>query len=128
MKAEAVYWNKDIETLSSKKMIELQWNRIKDRLRYLKKNSHLYQKKFASIALRLSDIQNLDDFHRLVPFTTKEELQEERENIKQNISAKRKNQHVKGKNVLEDEDKNNLNFLNNSYYLKTIGLYIHIIY
>jgi hypothetical protein len=53
---------------------------------------------------------------------------EERENIKQNISAKRKNQHAKGKNVLEDEDKNNLNFLNNSYYLETIGLYIHIIY
>jgi hypothetical protein len=54
--------------------------------------------------------------------------EEGEENVKQNINVKRKDQLVKGKNVLEDEDKNNLNFLNNSYYLETIGLYIHIIY
>ena len=35
--------------------------------------------------------------------------EEGEENVKQNINVKRKDQHVKGKNVLEDEDENNLN-------------------
>jgi hypothetical protein len=35
---------------------------------------------------------------------------ENAKDVEPSISAKGKNQHVKGKNVLEDEDKNNLNF------------------
>jgi phenylacetate-CoA ligase len=79
MMADITYWNEEIETLSPDRIRELQLSRIKDRLSYLHENSPFYQKKFGDAGLKPSAVQDLDDFRRLVPLTTKEELQEERE-------------------------------------------------
>jgi phenylacetate-CoA ligase len=77
-KAEISYWDKEIETLPREGILELQWDRLKKSLKYVSGRSPLYSKKFRKIGLDLGSINNLSDFKKAVPTTTKEELREER--------------------------------------------------
>ena len=57
-----------------------------------------------------------------------EDVEKDVENIRPNISVKRRELRVKEKNVPDvEDDKNNLNFLLRFILLKTIGLNVHII-
>ncbi len=82
MNEKTSYWNEEIETLPREKMRSLQYQRIKDRLMYLAENSPFYQRKFGETGLEAGKIRELDDFREQVPFTTKEEVQEQRERRK----------------------------------------------
>ncbi len=77
--SEIVYWNEEIETLHRGRIVEIKWQRLKERLRYFEENSPLYRRKFSEAGLKADSIQDLDDFQRLVPMTTKEDMREERE-------------------------------------------------
>ena len=79
MKSESIFWNEEIETLPVEEMRELQTQRLVDRLKYLEQNSVFYQKKFSRSGLKASAIRDSVDFRKKVPFTTKEELQQERD-------------------------------------------------
>ena len=79
MEPEIVYWNEEIETLPGDGIREIQWERIRNRLSYLKDKSRFYSRKLGDVDPKSNAFQDLDDFRKLVPFTTKKELQEERE-------------------------------------------------
>ncbi|MFH1241865.1 MAG: hypothetical protein V1689_05820 [Pseudomonadota bacterium] len=82
MKGKNSFWDREIETLPHEQILKIQWERIKERLRYLQANSAFYQAKFERAGLKVDRVADLEDFRNLVPFTTKEELQEERERRK----------------------------------------------
>jgi len=79
MNSKIVYWNEEMETLPRDRIREIQWEHIRNRLDYLQKNSAFYKKKFSDAGFEPNIVQDLDDFRKRVPFTTKEELKEERE-------------------------------------------------
>jgi phenylacetate-CoA ligase len=79
MTTETVYWKKEIETLPADRMRELQFRRILDRLSYVGQNAPFYRKKFNAAGFEPDVIGDLADFRVKVPFTTKEELQQERD-------------------------------------------------
>lgn len=81
--AEIVYWDEGIETTHRDRIVEIQWQRLKDRLRYLEERSPLYRRNFRDAGLKIDGIQDLDDFRRLVPMTTKKDMREERERSKE---------------------------------------------
>jgi len=56
----------------------------------------------------------------------KQDAEKDEENATQNINVKRKDLLGKEKSV-QNAEENNLNFLNHSYYLETVGLNIHVI-
>jgi phenylacetate-CoA ligase len=73
------YFNKAVETMPAERMGVLQWERLRERLGYLENHSSFYQEKLKQAGLSSQSIQDLDEFKRRVPFTTKEELQEHRD-------------------------------------------------
>jgi len=79
MNKESIYWNEEMETLPREKILDIQWQRVQSRLSYLQERSPFYRRKFGESGLKASDVRDLGDFKKRVPFTTKEELQEERE-------------------------------------------------
>ena len=79
MTTETVYWNEEMETLPVERMRELQFQRCQDRLAYVNRNAPFYRKKFKAAGLEPGAVKNPDDFAEKVPFTTKEELQRERD-------------------------------------------------
>ncbi len=79
MPRQQVYGNDALETLPMEKMGELQWVRLAERLRYLQDHSAFYRRRFKEAGVDPDAIQDLKAFQERVPFTTKEELQEERE-------------------------------------------------
>lgn len=78
-RARIVYWDEKIETLPRDKITELQLDRLKERVRYLLSRSLFYRRKLGNLGVRLESIQDFDDFRRLVPLTTKDDLRKERE-------------------------------------------------
>lgn len=79
MKSESIFWNEKIETLTGGGIRKIQWEGIRNRLSYLKEKSSFYSRKLGHVDPKSNTFQDLDDFRKLVPFTTKAELQEERE-------------------------------------------------
>ncbi|MBW1788970.1 MAG: hypothetical protein JRK53_20545 [Deltaproteobacteria bacterium] len=79
MTTETVYWNEEMETLPADRMRELQFRRLLDRLAYVGQNAPFYRKKFGATGLEPDAIRDPKDFAEKVPFTTKEELQQERD-------------------------------------------------
>jgi phenylacetate-CoA ligase len=69
------YWNKEMETLSSKKFHDVQEKALLKQLKYVLKNSVFYQKKFGDAGVSLKDIKKLEDLAKL-PFTEKSELRD----------------------------------------------------
>jgi phenylacetate-CoA ligase len=67
------FWNEEIETLPAEKMRDLQWNRLKDQLKYNYENSVYYrEEKFHKVGLTPADIQTFEDFQN-IPLMTKDE-------------------------------------------------------
>jgi phenylacetate-CoA ligase len=79
MAPQTVYWNEEIETLPAEKMLELQFERLRNRVAYVGQHAPFYRKKFGAARLRPGSIRDSADFGQNVPFTTKEELQQERD-------------------------------------------------
>ena len=79
MAADTQYFDEEMETLSRDRLLDLQWQRLLARLAYLEENSPFYQRKFRESGLKVGEVKNRNDFHRLVPFTDKDEVKAERE-------------------------------------------------
>jgi phenylacetate-CoA ligase len=68
-----------METLPAENMLDLQFRRLLDRVKYVAENGSFYRKKFLAAGLIPNSIHDPADFGKRVPFTTKEELQQERD-------------------------------------------------
>ena len=66
-------FNKKIETMSHKKIQELQLKRLKQIIIRVYENIPFYKKKFKELKIKPDDIKTLDDVTKL-PFTTKDDL------------------------------------------------------
>jgi len=78
-RAKIVYWDRTIETLPRDRIVEIQWMRLKEQMRHLLARSPFYRRRLGALGLSLESIQNFDDFRRLVPLTTKDDLRKERD-------------------------------------------------
>ena len=68
-------FNKKIETLPSKKIQELQLERLKKTVKDVYENVPFYKKKFKELKIKPEDIKSPEDIHKL-PFTTKNDLRD----------------------------------------------------
>jgi phenylacetate-CoA ligase len=73
---EKKYFEREIETMSRKKLEALQLERLKWQVTRCYKNSEFYREKFDQACITPSDIKSLQDIVK-VPFVTKEELRDE---------------------------------------------------
>jgi phenylacetate-CoA ligase len=70
---EKIFWNEEIETMSSEKMRDLQWKRLKKQLKYNYDNSLYYrEEKFHKVGLTPEKIRSFEEFQN-IPLMTKEE-------------------------------------------------------
>jgi phenylacetate-CoA ligase len=69
-----MYWEKDVETLSRKKLEELQLSRLKQTVKNTVKSKH-YANIFKEKNLKTNSIKSLKDIQKF-PFTTKDDLRE----------------------------------------------------
>ena len=70
-----LYWNSEKETLSEREYRSVQEKAFLGQLNYVWKNSAFYRQKFSQAGLAPTNINNLDDLHKL-PFTEKTELRD----------------------------------------------------
>ena len=73
---EKKFFDREIETMSRKKLQALQLERLKEQVKRCYQNSDFYREKFDRASLRPSDILSLKDLVK-IPFVTKEELRDE---------------------------------------------------
>jgi phenylacetate-CoA ligase len=73
---EKKYYDREIETMSRKKLESLQLERLRWQVIRCYKNSEFYQEKFNRASVTPSDIKSLQDV-RKIPYVTKEELRDE---------------------------------------------------
>src|SRR4030042_4592931 len=73
---EKKYFDREIETMSRRKLEALQLERLKWQVKRCYQNSEFYRKKYDQVSLKPSDIKSLEDLRR-IPFVTKEELRDE---------------------------------------------------
>jgi phenylacetate-CoA ligase len=77
--ARGGYWDPAVETLPRESILKIQWERLKEHLDYLYRQSPFYRGKFRSAGFTPQDIKSLEDFRELVPLTSKDELRLVRE-------------------------------------------------
>ena len=73
---EKKYFDREIETMSRKKLEALQLERLRWQITRCYRNSDFYREKFDKASLTPSDIKSLQDMAK-IPFVTKEELRDE---------------------------------------------------
>ena len=79
MTEQQKYWNPEIETVPRKELKELQWRKLRTQLLHVHENSPFYRQKFNKAGIDVTKIDNLEDFERYVPITSKDELRAEME-------------------------------------------------
>ncbi len=70
-----MYWNKDIECISTDELNNLQSKRLVKLVEYVYNNVEFYRKKMQNIGLLPGDIKGTEDIEKL-PFTTKDDLRD----------------------------------------------------
>ena len=75
MEKYSEYWNKEMETLSPERFLDVHEKAFLKQLTYVWDNSEFYQKKFHEAGLAREDITTIEDLNRL-PFTEKFELRD----------------------------------------------------
>ncbi len=71
--ADSKYWDLEIETLSRKKLIEIQEDRLRKQVEYVYKFSPFYRDIFVRNKFHPSDFKSIDDVEK-IPITHKDEL------------------------------------------------------
>jgi phenylacetate-CoA ligase len=66
------YWDPKIETMSSDEMAALQFEKLKEQLKYNYTHSLLYKSKFDQAGMKPEDVRSWDDFRR-IPIMNKDE-------------------------------------------------------
>ncbi|MFW6257097.1 MAG: phenylacetate--CoA ligase family protein [Bacillota bacterium] len=79
-----MFWNKEIETLESGKMKEIQLERLMNIVHRAYEKVPFYNRKFTAAGIKPEDINSLEDIKK-IPFTTKDDL---RENYPYDLFAK----------------------------------------
>ena len=69
------YFNRKIETSSTKSLRVIQEKKLRAEIAYVYKNSVFYKGKFKKAGIHPNDIKTIDDL-RKIPFTTKEEIRD----------------------------------------------------
>jgi phenylacetate-CoA ligase len=72
------YFDQRVETANKDELAILQFEKLETLLEKVYKSNPFYQNKFDQHGITLSEIQSIDDLHKL-PFTTKKELEENQE-------------------------------------------------
>jgi phenylacetate-CoA ligase len=70
-----MFWDEKIETMARPELQALQLKRLQSQVRRMARHVPFYQKKFAELGLKPSQIKSLDDVRRL-PFTTGADLRD----------------------------------------------------
>jgi len=76
------YWDEKVETLPQEELLALQWERLKDFLKYILERSPFYKKKLSVFREDVVSIRDIDAFKKLIPLTNKDEIRAERERTK----------------------------------------------
>ena len=71
---ERRYYNRQLETMSRKDFLKMQWQELQKQIRYTYKRSGLCKRKFKEAKITPDDIKTREDFTNKVPFTTKQDL------------------------------------------------------
>ena len=71
---EEKYWNKPIETMPRKDLLEFQWGLLKKQVEYVYEKSRFYRKKFDEARVTPDDIKSPEDFRKRVPITSKDDI------------------------------------------------------
>jgi phenylacetate-CoA ligase len=69
------YWNKTVETMSRKRIRELQLRKLKETVKHCYDNSAFYKRKFKAEGLTPDSIKTLEDLGK-IPFTVKTDLRD----------------------------------------------------
>jgi phenylacetate-CoA ligase len=69
------YWNKTIETMSRKKLKELQLQKLQQLVKHCTENSPFYKRKLKAAGITADSIKTLDDLQK-IPFTVKSDLRD----------------------------------------------------
>jgi len=77
---EETFWNREIETASTERLKELQFKLLKSQLLRVYERSGFYRRKLKEADVHPSQIRSLDDLGK-IPFTTREELEKNFEEI-----------------------------------------------
>ena len=70
-----MFFQKEIETMSRKRLEELQLERLKWLVKYCSDNIPFYNKRLAEAGVTSEKIKSLDDV-KYIPFTTKEDIRD----------------------------------------------------
>lgn len=79
MSNERLYFDPEIETMPRPQLEALQWTQLKELIALAYERGGLVRAKWDAAGVKPSDIASLADFSRLVPFITKDDLREYRE-------------------------------------------------
>ena len=71
---EEKYWNRAMETMPRKELLEFQWQLLREQIRYIYEGSRFYRRKFEEAKITPEDIKSMEDFRNKVPITTKDEI------------------------------------------------------
>jgi len=69
------YWNKTVETMSRKRIRELQLRKLKETVKHCYDNSAFYKRRFKAAGLTPDSIKTLEDLAK-IPFTVKTDLRD----------------------------------------------------
>ncbi|MEM2098358.1 MAG: phenylacetate--CoA ligase [Candidatus Bathyarchaeia archaeon] len=69
------YWNEKIETMPRAELKKIQFNLLKERVKFCYENSVFYRKKFKNAGVSPDDIKTLEDIQK-IPFTVKNDLRD----------------------------------------------------
>jgi phenylacetate-CoA ligase len=76
---EERYWNKTIETMPRKDLLEFQWEILKNQIKYVYERSILYRRSFEKAGVTPGDIKSIEDFRNKVPLGSKDDMRAYRE-------------------------------------------------
>ncbi|MCD6570502.1 MAG: AMP-binding protein [Deltaproteobacteria bacterium] len=71
--SEKKYWNKEVETMSPKKLQQIEGDLLKKEIEYVYAHSPFYRQKMDELKISPKDIKSREDIAKL-PFTTKDDL------------------------------------------------------
>ena len=71
---EVKYWNEGIETMPRRELMELQWELVREQIKYVYERSRFYKKRLDEAGVKPDEIRSIEDFNRKVPITCKDDI------------------------------------------------------
>jgi phenylacetate-CoA ligase len=71
---EEKYWNRAVETMPRRELLEFQWELLQKRAQYIYEKSRFYRERLDKAGVTPSGIRSIDDFREKIPLTVKEDI------------------------------------------------------